>query len=76
MDMGIVNAGQLPLYNDIEPELLTLCENLLWNTDVNGTEKLLLYAQVGYRYCCYETPYLYLVTMYTLPLFNSTVTML
>ncbi|XP_064623652.1 methionine synthase-like [Lineus longissimus] len=45
MDMGIVNAGSLPLYDDIEPKLLELSESLLWNTDPEGTEKLLLYAQ-------------------------------
>ncbi|CAL4066678.1 unnamed protein product [Meganyctiphanes norvegica] len=45
MDMGIVNAGCLPLYIDIEPELLKLCEASLWNTDPEGTEKLLAYAQ-------------------------------
>ncbi|ELT98045.1 hypothetical protein CAPTEDRAFT_173307 [Capitella teleta] len=45
MDMGIVNAGCLPVYDDIEPKLLELCENLLWNKDPEGTEKLLLYAQ-------------------------------
>lgn len=45
MDMGIVNAGCLPLYVDIEPTLLELCENLIWNKDPNGTEKLLEYAQ-------------------------------
>ena len=46
MDMGIVNAGNLPVYDDIEPKLLELCENLLWNKDPEGTEKLLQYAQV------------------------------
>ena len=46
MDMGIVNAGQLPVYDDIEPALLKLCEDLLWNRDPDGTEKLLTYAQV------------------------------
>jgi 5-methyltetrahydrofolate--homocysteine methyltransferase len=45
LDMGIVNAGSLPLYTDIEPDLLELCENLIWNRDPNGTEKLLEYAQ-------------------------------
>ncbi|XP_018014823.1 methionine synthase [Hyalella azteca] len=45
MDMGIVNAGCLPVYDDIEPRLLQLCEALLFNTDPNGTEKLLQYAQ-------------------------------
>lgn len=45
MDMGIVNAGCLPVYDDIEPELLKLCEALLWNTDPDCTEKLLAYAE-------------------------------
>ncbi|KAK7077289.1 hypothetical protein SK128_014227 [Halocaridina rubra] len=45
MDMGIVNAGCLPVYDDIEKELLKLCEALLWNTDPEGTEKLLTYAE-------------------------------
>ncbi|XP_077407200.1 methionine synthase isoform X4 [Vanacampus margaritifer] len=45
MDMGIVNAGNLPVYDDIDKELLLLCENLIWNKDVDATEKLLAYAQ-------------------------------
>ncbi len=44
--MGIVNAGNLPVYDDIAQDLLNMCENLLWNRDPNGTEKLLEYAQV------------------------------
>ena len=47
MDMGIVNAGNLPVYDDIPKDLLTMCENLLWNKDDSGTEKLLEYAQVS-----------------------------
>ena len=46
MDMGIVNAGNLPVYSDIPKDLLTLCENLLWDKDPSATEKLLEYAQV------------------------------
>lgn len=46
MDMGIVNAGNLPVYDDIDKELLLLCENLIWNKDTEATEKLLAYAQV------------------------------
>lgn len=46
MDMGIVNAGNLPVYDDIDKELLLLCENLIWNRDMEATEKLLAYAQV------------------------------
>lgn len=45
MDMAIVNAGALPVYESIAPELLQMCENLLWNKDPEGTEKLLAYAQ-------------------------------
>ncbi|XP_039563012.1 methionine synthase isoform X4 [Passer montanus] len=45
MDMGIVNAGNLPVYDDIQKELLQLCENLIWNKDPDATEKLLHYAQ-------------------------------
>lgn len=45
MDMGIVNAGNLPLYTDIPSDLLQLCEDLLWNRHTQATEKLLEYAQ-------------------------------
>uniref|UniRef100_A0ABI7XF51 Methionine synthase n=1 Tax=Felis catus TaxID=9685 RepID=A0ABI7XF51_FELCA len=45
MDMGIVNAGSLPVYDDIHKELLQLCEDLIWNKDPEATEKLLRYAQ-------------------------------
>ena len=43
--MGIVNAGNLPVYDDINKELLELSEAILWNTDPDATEKLLKYAQ-------------------------------
>lgn len=33
LDMGIVNAGALPVYDDIDPKLLELCETVLWNKD-------------------------------------------
>ena len=45
--MGIVNAGNLPVYDDIPKDLLQLCEDILWNRDPNGTDKLLEYAEVG-----------------------------
>ncbi|TRY59423.1 hypothetical protein DNTS_004322 [Danionella cerebrum] len=45
MDMAIVNAGALPVYDQIEESLLLLCENLIWNKDPDATDKLLLYAQ-------------------------------
>ena len=31
MDMGIVNAGALPVYDDIEPELREACEDVVLN---------------------------------------------
>jgi len=46
MDMGIVNAGALPLYQDIPEELRNLCEAAVWNTDPESTEKLLEYSKV------------------------------
>jgi cobalamin-dependent methionine synthase I len=45
MDMGIVNAGALPLYTDVPEDLRILCENAIWNLDPESTEKILTYAQ-------------------------------
>ncbi|MEO7309851.1 MAG: methionine synthase [Chitinophagaceae bacterium] len=48
MDMGIVNAGQLVIYDDIEPTLKQLCEDVILNrnNDDNGaTEKLIVFAE-------------------------------
>jgi 5-methyltetrahydrofolate--homocysteine methyltransferase len=48
MDMGIVNAGQLVIYDDIEPTLKALCEDVILNknNDDNGaTEKLIAFAE-------------------------------
>src|SRR5690606_32428449 len=41
MDMGIVNAGQLPIYADIEPGLLERVEDLVLNRRPDATERLL-----------------------------------
>ncbi|XP_075261799.1 methionine synthase-like [Convolutriloba macropyga] len=46
MDMGIVNAGNLPVYDDIDKELLQLSENVILNKDQEGTEKLLDFAKM------------------------------
>lgn len=54
MDMGIVNAGNLPVYDDINKQLLLLCENLIWNRDPDATEKLLAYAQVHTHQVCQQ----------------------
>jgi 5-methyltetrahydrofolate--homocysteine methyltransferase len=40
MDMGIVNAGQLAVYEDIPPELLTAVEDVLFNRRPDATERL------------------------------------
>lgn len=44
MDMGIVNAGMIEVYQDIEPELLDRVEDVLFNRKSNATENLLEYA--------------------------------
>jgi 5-methyltetrahydrofolate--homocysteine methyltransferase len=41
MDMGIVNAGQLALYDDIDPELRELCEDVVLNRRPDATDRLL-----------------------------------
>ncbi len=41
MDMGIVNAGQLALYDDIPPELRDLCEDVVLNRRADATDRLL-----------------------------------
>jgi 5-methyltetrahydrofolate--homocysteine methyltransferase len=44
LDMGIVNAGQLMVYEDIEPELLELVEDVLFDRHPDATERLVEYA--------------------------------
>ncbi|MGA7324539.1 MAG: dihydropteroate synthase, partial [Rhodomicrobium sp.] len=41
MDMGIVNAGQLGVYDDLDPELRELCEDVILNRRADGTDRLL-----------------------------------
>ena len=48
MDMGIVNAGQMVIYDDIEPVLKQLCEDVILNRnndDNSATEKLIRFAE-------------------------------
>ncbi|MEX2580192.1 MAG: methionine synthase [Verrucomicrobiales bacterium] len=45
MDMGIVNAGMLEVYDEIAPELLELVEDVLLNRDPGATEALIDYAE-------------------------------
>lgn len=44
MDMGIVNAGMIEVYDEIDKELLELVEDLIFNRKKDATEKLLFYA--------------------------------
>ena len=45
LDMGIVNAGMLTVYDDIEPELLERVEDVLLNRRPDATERLVEYAK-------------------------------
>ena len=47
MDMGIVNAGQLVVYDEIDPKLRQLCEDVILNRNNDNneaTEKLIVFA--------------------------------
>ena len=45
LDMGIVNAGQLAVYEDIEPKLKQLVEDVLLNRRPDSTERLIEHAE-------------------------------
>jgi 5-methyltetrahydrofolate--homocysteine methyltransferase len=45
VDMGIVNAGALPVYDDIDPELRDHAENLVLNRRPDATERMLALAE-------------------------------
>ena len=45
MDMGIVNAGALPLYDDLDEELRERVEDVVLNRRPDGTERLLEIAE-------------------------------
>ncbi|MBI1346234.1 methionine synthase [bacterium] len=44
LDMGIVNAGQLAVYDEIDKELLTYVEDVLLNRRPDATERLIDYS--------------------------------
>ncbi len=44
LDMGIVNAGQLAVYEDISPELLELVEDVIFDRRPDATERLVEFA--------------------------------
>jgi 5-methyltetrahydrofolate--homocysteine methyltransferase len=45
MDMAIVNAGQLEVYDQIEPELRTACEDVILNRDPEAGDRLVALAE-------------------------------
>jgi 5-methyltetrahydrofolate--homocysteine methyltransferase len=45
MDMGIVNAGQIAVYDDLEAELRAACEDVVLNRSAEAAERLLALAQ-------------------------------
>jgi 5-methyltetrahydrofolate--homocysteine methyltransferase len=45
MDMGIVNAGQLAIYDDLPEDLRNAVEDVILNRDPEGTDKLLAVAE-------------------------------
>ena len=45
LDMGIVNAGQLAVYEDIEPDLLERVEDVIFNRRPDATERLVEIAE-------------------------------
>jgi 5-methyltetrahydrofolate--homocysteine methyltransferase len=45
LDMGIVNAGQLEVYDEIDKELLVFVEDVLLNRRPDATERLIDYAE-------------------------------
>jgi len=45
LDMAIVNAGQLDVYDTIDPELREACEDVILNKDDGATERLIALAE-------------------------------
>jgi len=45
MDMGIVNAGQLDVYDAIDPELREACEDVIWDKREDATDRLIALAE-------------------------------
>jgi len=47
MDIGIVNAGKLPIFNEIEPSLRELLTEVILNKSEKGdnVERLIEYAK-------------------------------
>ena len=58
LDMGIVNAGQLAVYQDIPPDLLELVEDVLFDRREDATDRLVTFAETvsGYRHPPHRGP--------------------
>lgn len=47
LDMGIVNAGLLQVYEEIDPTLRDLCENVIWNRHAEAADDLIAWAEAA-----------------------------
>ena len=45
MDMGIVNAGMMEIYDEIDDDLIELIESVIFNHSENATDELIRYAE-------------------------------
>ena len=45
LDMAIVNAGQLHVYDDIPPDLLEHVEDIIFNRRPDATERMVTFAE-------------------------------
>jgi 5-methyltetrahydrofolate--homocysteine methyltransferase len=45
MDLGIVNAGQIAVYDDLDPELREACEDVVLNRRADAADRLLALAE-------------------------------
>src|SRR3569623_1067599 len=45
LDMAIVNAGQLDIYDQIDPELRQACEDVIWDNRPDATDRLIELAE-------------------------------
>ena len=52
MDMGIVNAGQLAVYAEIDPELREACEDVILNRRPDATERMVKFAETPPNLTC------------------------
>jgi 5-methyltetrahydrofolate--homocysteine methyltransferase len=55
MDMGIVNPSMLQIYDEVEPGLLKLAEDVVLYRRKDATERLLAYAELNSQEAGYET---------------------